>query len=118
MFVLNIKRIMGLSFSLVFTLLVGCSVASLMPGAEAVAVYNKRPSNCKIVGPVWSIERNGVSQSYNTKEHLRKDALNRLKNKAVKAGGNTVEITKTNVTYDGERIDSYEIRGIAYQCKY
>ena len=117
MFILDNKQIVGLAFSLVFSLLVGCSVASLIPGAKAVVISNKRPSNCKIIGPIWSIERNGVSQSYNTKEHLHKDALNRLKNKAVKAGGNTVEITKTNVTYDGDRIDIYEIRGIAYQCK-
>ena len=95
----------------------GCAIAPLVPGADAVVISSKKPAHCKYIGPVWSFERNGVSQSYNSKEHLRQDVLNRLKNKAVEMGADTVVVTKTKVTYDSNRVDLYEVKGSAYRCQ-
>ena len=78
-----------------FIILTGCATAKLLPGANKVQVVDKMPhGKCRLIGPIWHSERNGISQSYQSEEHLRQDSINRLKNKAVKMGANQVVITK------------------------
>ena len=101
-----------------FVVLTGCATAPLIPGAEKVKVVDKRPQGqCKLIGPIWHSERSGISQSYQSEEHLRQDSINRLKNKAVKMGANQVVITKKEVTYTEHQVDIYALKGRAYFCK-
>lgn len=96
----------------------GCATAPLLPEAGRVEIVDKNPrGQCRLIGPIRHSERNGISQSYQSKEHLHQDSINRLKNKAVKMGANQVVITKKRVTYTEHRVDIYELKGQAYFCK-
>lgn len=101
-----------------FLVLTGCATAKLLPGANKVQVIDKNPrGQCRLIGPIWHSERNGISQSYQSEEHLRQDVINRLKNKAVKLGANQVVIIHKKVTRAAHRVDIYELKGQAYFCK-
>ncbi|KTD75225.1 MULTISPECIES: DUF4156 domain-containing protein [Legionella] len=104
---------------------VGCSSKNvpLLPEAQSITVA---PSSvgmkqCKNLGKVVAYDVNGVSQSYQSHEHLYQDELNTLKNNTAQLGGDTLVITKDKATYSGNPkthlVDKHTLEGNAYRCK-
>lgn len=82
---------------MVSALLVGCSYnAKLTPEGEKVTLLQSgKPSkSCVFLGEVRASDRNGMSQSYQSHEHLIQDELNILRNEAALLGANTVLVTQ------------------------
>ena len=111
------------TIGIVFPILMsGCtSNARLTSEGEKVMIYtSKAPKNCKLIGKVNAYDRNGVSQSYQSHEHLIKDEQNILRNKAAAIGANTVIISKHDQTYTGnpknDFVDEHWMSGLAYKC--
>ncbi|MCW8399418.1 DUF4156 domain-containing protein [Legionella sp. PATHC038] len=109
---------------LVPALLVSCSYnAKLTPEGEKVTIFQsgKLSKDCAFLGEVKAYDRNGMSQSYQSHEHLIKDELNILKNEAALLGANTVLVTQHQQTYDGKPkndfVADHWMVGRAYHCK-
>ncbi|MCE0722758.1 DUF4156 domain-containing protein [Legionella resiliens] len=103
--------------------LVGCSYnAKLTPEGEKVTIVQsgKPTKNCTFLGDVSAYDRNGMSQSYQSHEHLIKDELNILRNKASLLGANTLRITEHQQTYEGnpknDFVADHGMVGRAYRC--
>ncbi|CAM2775185.1 TPA: DUF4156 domain-containing protein [Legionella pneumophila] len=103
---------------------VGCSKnVPLLPEAQHIRVAP--PSNnmkhCSDLGKVVAYDVNGVSQSYQSHEHLYQDELNTLKNNTAELGGDTLVITKDKSTFSGNPkthlVDKHTLEGKAYRCK-
>lgn len=112
------------TLSLVFPIMMsGCTAnAHLTPEGEKVMIYTSQPpKNCEFIGEVNAYDRNGVSQSYQSHEHLIKDGQNILRNKAAELGANTLIISKHNQTYTGnpknDFVDEHRMTALAYKCK-
>ncbi|HAT7823875.1 TPA: DUF4156 domain-containing protein [Legionella pneumophila] len=109
---------------LVPALLMSCSYnAKLTPEGEEVSLLQSgKPSKrCAFLGDVSAYDRNGMSQSYQSHEHLIQDELNILRNKAALLGANTLFVTKHQQTYEGnpknDFLAEHGMVGKAYQCK-
>ncbi|KTD53909.1 DUF4156 domain-containing protein [Legionella quateirensis] len=104
--------------------LVGCSYnAKLTPEGEKVTIVQsgKPTKNCTFLGDVSAYDRNGMSQSYQSHEHLIQDELNILRNKAALLGANTLRVTEHKQTYEGnpknDFVADHGMVGRAYRCK-
>lgn len=104
--------------------LVGCSYnAKLTPEGEKVTIVpsGKPTKNCTFLGDVSAYDRNGMSQSYQSHEHLIKDELNILRNKAALLGANALRVTEHQQTYEGnpknDFVADHGMAGKAYRCK-
>ncbi|CAM2833529.1 TPA: DUF4156 domain-containing protein [Legionella pneumophila] len=109
---------------LVPALLVGCSYnAKLTPEGEKVTLLQSgKPSKgCAFLGEVKAYDRNGMSQSYQSHEHLIQDERNILRNEAALLGANTVLVTQHQQTYEGKPkndfVADHWMVGRAYRCK-
>ncbi|HEI6742092.1 TPA: DUF4156 domain-containing protein [Legionella pneumophila] len=105
-------------------LLVSCSYnAKLTPEGEKVTLLQSgKPSKaCAFLGEVKASDRNGMSQFYQSHEHLIKDELNILRNEAALLGANTVLVTQHQQTYEGnpknDFVADHWMVGRAYRCK-
>ncbi len=103
---------------------VGCSKnVPLLPEAQQIMVAksNANIKRCTDLGKVVAYDVNGVSQSYQSHEHLYQDELNTLKNNTAKLGGDTLVITKDEATYTGNPkthlVNNHTLEGNAYRCK-
>ncbi|WP_457608726.1 DUF4156 domain-containing protein, partial [Legionella pneumophila] len=103
---------------------VGCSYnAKLTPEGEKVTLLQSgKPSKgCAFLGEVRAYDRNGMSQSYQSHEHLIKDERNILRNEAALLGANTVLVTQHQQTYEGKPkndfVADHWMAGRAYRCK-
>lgn len=103
--------------------LVGCSYnAKLTPEGEKVTIVpsGKPTKNCTFLGDVSAYDRNGMSQSYQSHEHLIKDELNILRNKAALLGANALRVTEHQQTYEGnpknDFVADHGMVGRAYLC--
>ncbi|HAT1924082.1 TPA: DUF4156 domain-containing protein [Legionella pneumophila] len=104
--------------------LMGCSYnAKLTPEGEKVTLLKaeKRLKKCTFLGEVRAYDRNGMSQSYQSHEHLIQDELNTLRNKAALLGANTLFVNEHQQTYEGnpknDFVADHWMVGRAYQCK-
>ncbi|WP_419419438.1 DUF4156 domain-containing protein [Legionella sp. D16C41] len=118
------RRITYGAIPVVLLALVGCSNnAALLPEAHLVTVAQSRTAikQCKNLGKIMASDVNGVSQAYQSHEHLYQDEVNILKNKTAQLGGNTVVIISDKATYNGNPkthlVDTHTLEGIAYQCR-
>lgn len=103
---------------------VGCSKnVPLLPEAQHITVASSSINikRCTDLGKVVAYDVNGVSQSYQSHEHLYQDELNTLKNNTAELGGDTLVITKDKATYNGNPkthlVDKHTLEGKAYRCK-
>ncbi|WP_457589290.1 DUF4156 domain-containing protein, partial [Legionella pneumophila] len=76
----------------------------LTPEGEKVVFLQsgKSTKGCIFLGEVRAYDRNGMSQSYQSHEHLIKDERNILRNEAALLGANTVLVTQHQQTYEGK----------------
>ncbi|HAU1474297.1 TPA: DUF4156 domain-containing protein [Legionella pneumophila] len=105
-------------------LLVGCSYnAKLTPEGEKVTILqsDQLSKGCTLLGEVRAYDRNGMSQSYQSHEHLIKDERNILRNEAALLGANTVLVSQHQQTYEGnpknDFVADHWMVGRAYRCK-
>lgn len=115
------------SHYLLITLLVGLSscsknVALTSEGTQIKLVKADKPSrSCQYLDTISAYDVNGVSQSYQSHEHLYQDELNILKNKAALLGENTLIITQHQSTFSGNPkthlVNQHGLVGKAYRCK-
>ncbi|KGP62443.1 membrane protein [Legionella norrlandica] len=106
------------------SLLVGCSYkAKLTPEGEKVTILQSGQisKDCTFLGGVRAYDRNGMSQSYQSHEHLIKDERNILRNEAALLGANTVLVSQHQQTYEGnpknDFVADHWMVGRAYRCK-
>ena len=118
------KRIVYGALPVILLALVSCSNnAALLPEAQQVTVAQSRAAikHCKNLGKIMASDVNGVSQAYQSHEHLYQDEVNMLKNKTAELGGNTLLITKDKATYTGNpqthSVDTHSLEGMAYECR-
>ncbi|HAT7890308.1 TPA: DUF4156 domain-containing protein [Legionella pneumophila] len=104
--------------------LVGCSYnAKLTPEGEKVTILQsgQLSKGCIFLGEVRAYDRNGMSQSYQSHEHLIKDERNILRNEAALLGANTVLVSQHQQTYEGnpknDFVADHWMVGRAYRCK-
>ncbi|CAM3020775.1 MULTISPECIES: DUF4156 domain-containing protein [Legionella] len=104
--------------------LVGCSKnVPLLPEAQHITVAPSSVSmkRCTDLGKVIAYDVNGVSQSYQSHQHLYQDQLNTLKNHTAQLEGNTLVITKDEASFTGNPkthlVDKHTLEGKAYRCK-
>ncbi|KTC80172.1 putative outer membrane lipoprotein [Legionella steelei] len=115
------------SYCLLVTLLVGLSscsknVALTSEGAQIKVVKaGKLSRSCQYLDKISAYDVNGVSQSYQSHEHLYQDELNILKNKSALLGANTLMITQHQSLFTGNPkthlVDRHGLEGKAYRCK-
>ena len=78
---------------LLVLLFVGCASTTLIPGAEKVRIVRTEPGKeCEYLGEVTGDQGNWLTGAYTSNADLETGALNDLKNKAAKMGGNIVFI--------------------------
>ncbi|STX81642.1 putative outer membrane lipoprotein [Legionella busanensis] len=118
------KRITYAILSVALQALMGCSNnVALLPEAQKVTVTQSHAAikHCKNLGKLMASDVNGVSQAYQSHEHLYQDELNILKNQTAQLGGNTLVIISDKATYAGNPqthlVDTHRLEGIAYQCR-
>ncbi|HAT2067362.1 TPA: DUF4156 domain-containing protein [Legionella pneumophila] len=97
--------------------------AQLTPEGEKVTFLHsgKLPKSCTFWGEVRAYVRNGMRQPYQSHEHLIKDKLNILRNKAALLGANAVLVAEHQKTYEGhpqknDFVTEHWMLGRAYQC--
>src|SRR3990167_5509579 len=102
----------------------GCSKnAELTSECERIKVVkiNQIGRNCQYLDKISAYDMNGVTQSYQSHEHLYQDELNILKNKAALLGANTIMITKHIVTFKGNPkthlANQHRLEAKVYSCK-
>lgn len=115
------------SHYLLITLLVGLSSCSknvelTSEGAQIKVVKSGQINrSCQYLDTISAYDVNGVSQSYQSHEHLYQDELNILKNKSAQLGANTLMITQHQSTFTGnpknQMVDQHGLVGKAYRCK-
>lgn len=105
-------------FIFVFLLVFGgCTIKTqLLPEASNIKILDKQPKNCKVLGKETG-QKIDTMGSMGLLE-LRESALNDLKNKAFKLGGNSLYILHTekgwNSFWGGTE---YLIDNEIYQCR-
>ncbi|HAU1249883.1 TPA: DUF4156 domain-containing protein [Legionella pneumophila] len=115
------------SHYLLVTLLVGLSSCSknvelTSEGAQIKVVKaGQIDRSCQYLDKISAYDVNGVTQSYQSHEHLYQDELNILKNKSALLGANTLMITQHKATFTGNPkthlVDQHGLVGKAYRCK-
>ncbi|KAF0210214.1 MAG: cytochrome c type bioproteinis protein, partial [Ignavibacteria bacterium] len=71
--------------------IVGCSAITLEPGAEKVRIVRTEPGKeCEYLGEVTGDQGDWLTGAFTSNSSLETGALNDLKNKAAKMGGNLV----------------------------
>ena len=99
--------------------------------ASQSSVYSKREGvflatgtqnkSCKYLKSIDAVERNGDNhRRYMDEEHLKRDVINILKDKVLGLKGNTLVITKRNISYRNAPrntlVDEMSMTGKAYLC--
>lgn len=102
----------------------GCSNKNvpLSPeGSQIKVVKTETLKKCQYLGKVFASDVNGMSQSYQSHEHLYQDELNTMKNQAALLGANTIKVTQHDVSFGGKNntslVSEHGLKGGAYLCK-
>lgn len=101
--------------------LASCMAAGVKSDAKAIRVTNSEPVGCKYKGEAIGSLGNSMTGKYTMVKSMQKGAMNRLKNKAYKLGGDTVVILDKSqsegVTKKGKNIvQNITITGGVYRC--
>lgn len=102
--------------------IVGCSAITLEPGAEKVRIVRTEPGKeCEYLGEVTGDQGGWLTGGLTSNANLETGALNDLKNKAAKMGGNLVLIITDragSTSYKGDsRQTNVVITGSVYRCR-
>lgn len=93
-----------------------CGATNLKKGAEAVRILPVSPqgTQCKYLGDITGKQTGAIQHSAST---VARGAMNDLKNKTYKLGGNAVYILNSNASGGLLGAEpSHSIMGIAYNC--
>ncbi len=108
---------------IVLLLFVRCSAITLEPGAEKVRIVRTEPGKeCEYLGEVTGDQGNWLTGAFTSNASLETGALNDLKNKAAKMGGNLVFIltdragSTTDQSSGVVRQTNVVITGSVYRC--
>lgn len=101
--------------------LTSCIAARVKKDAKLVRITKTEPQTCKYKGESIGSQGNSITGKYTMVSSMQKGAMNRLKNKAHKLGGDTVFILDTKqiegVTKKGKKIiRTITITGGVYDC--
>lgn len=103
--------------------IVGCSAITLESGAEKVRIVRTEPGKeCEYLGEVTGDQGNWLTGAFTSNASLETGALNDLKNKAAKMGGNLVFIltdragSTTDQSSGVVRQTNVVITGSVYRC--
>ncbi len=96
--------------------------ARVQQDAKFVRITKTEPQNCKYKGEAVGSQGNSITGKYTMVSSMQKGAINRLKNKAFKLGGDTVFVLDTQkiegVTKKGKKIiRTITITGAVYKCE-
>lgn len=107
---------------LAIVFMVSCSTVKLTPEGSQVRLIDEKnlSRSCKYIAKVSASDINGVTQSYQSHEHLHQDETNIMKNKAAQLGANALIVAKDKAIFPGDPkthvIESHWMEGKAYQC--
>lgn len=73
-------------------LLAGCGATTLIPGAERVRLTRDEPKECEYLGEVVGNQGGALTGPMTSNADLEQGAINDMKNRAFKMGGNVVYI--------------------------
>ncbi len=101
--------------------LTSCMAARVKKDAKLVRITKSEPEGCTYVGEAVGSQGNSITGKYTMVSSMQKGAMNRLKNQALKAGGDTVVILdksqSNGVTKKGKNIvQNITISGGVYKC--
>lgn len=101
--------------------LTSCMAARVKSDAKTIRITKNEPSGCKYMGEAVGSQGNSITGKYTMVSSMQKGAMNRLKNKASKLGGDTVVILDKSqsdgVTKKGKKIvQNITISGGVYRC--
>ena len=71
-------------------LFAGCGATSLIPGAERVRITREEPRDCEYLGEAVGNQGGALTGPMTSNADLEQGAINDLKNRAFKMGGNVV----------------------------
>ncbi|MGB2578580.1 uncharacterized protein YbjQ (UPF0145 family) [Elusimicrobium simillimum] len=97
-------------------LLAACGAKNLKSGAEVVRILPVAPqaNQCKYLGDITGKQTGAIQHTANT---VARGAMNDLKNKTYKMGGNAVYILNSNASGGLLGVEpSHSVTGIAYNC--
>ena len=99
----------------------GCSATTLEPAAQRVLLSpNPPPKGCRYVGGITGNQGNFFTGGFTSNRNMEEGAMNDLKNKAARLGGNYVQMiaNRAGVTADqsGSQQTNVVYTGNAYNC--
>lgn len=119
------KRLMGIAMMVGSVILGGCASMPLAPEAMRVVVSpNPAPKGCKYLGQVVGNQGNFFTGGITSNRNLEEGAMNDLKNRTSKMGGNYIELVTTRAgntgswNRDGGSMQQTNVTnlGNAYSC--
>jgi hypothetical protein len=108
------KSTIFILLSLLF--LSGCSARNtLLPSAKEIRVYDDLPAHlqCRYIDEIVGSEANVMTYLFVSNYDITVGARNALRNKALKLGGNTVEVQDADFVYATSTV----FIGQVYDCK-
>jgi len=94
----------------------GCSARNtLLPSAKEIRVYDDLPAHlqCRYIDEIVGSEANVLTYLFVSNYDITVGARNSLRNKALKLGGNTVEVQDADFVYATSTV----FIGQVYDCK-
>lgn len=101
-------------------LITGCT-ARVKKDAQGIRITKKEPKKCKYMGEAVGSQGNSYTGKYTRIAAMEQGSMNRLKNKALKIGGDTVFIlnrreTPAKTKKGKDYISNITFSGAVYKC--